>query len=129
VTLDNNEVFWGSVLWIIVCPFGHCIVYHCLSLWSLYCLSLFVPLVIVLSIIVCPFGHCIVYHCLSLWSLYCLSLFVPLVIVLSIIVCPFCHCIVYHCLSLWSLYCLSFFDLKLRIQTFITMYLKTTKIR
>jgi hypothetical protein len=43
-----------------------------------FCGSLSVPLVIVLSIIVCPFDHCIVYHCLSLWSLYCLSLSVPL---------------------------------------------------
>jgi hypothetical protein len=56
----------------------YCFVDHCLSFWSLYCLSfghcIVCLLVIVLSV---PFGHCIV--CLLVivlsvfWSLYCLS--------------------------------------------------------
>jgi hypothetical protein len=71
----------------------YCFVDHCLSFWSLYCLSfghcIVCLLVIVLSV---PFGHCIV--CLLVivlsvfWSLYCLSfghcIVCLLVIVLSV---------------------------------------------
>ena len=78
-------------LFIIVCPFGHCIV----SFGFVMRGGLF--------IIVCPFGHCIA------------SFGIVMRGGLFIIVCPFGHCIVsfgivivwfvHYCLSFWPLYC------------------------
>jgi hypothetical protein len=59
--------------------FGRCIACPCFF-WSLYCLSMFL-LVVVLSVYV-SFGSCIVCLCFF-WSLNCLSMFL-LVVVLSV---------------------------------------------
>jgi hypothetical protein len=80
-TIQRPKETWTGRF--IACPF---------FFWSLYCLSMFL-LVVVLSVYV-SFGRCIACPCFF-WSLYCLSMFL-LVVVLPVHV-SFGRCIVCPC--------------------------------
>jgi hypothetical protein len=72
------------------------------TLWSWYCLSFVLFIVVFVLSVLCPF---------LLWSLYCLSFVIFIVVIAWSVLRPFyCgHCIVCpSSFSLWPLYCLSF---------------------